>query len=713
MATIETQSKNVCHASGFKGVGGLVVKTPPPSILDVPGAREHEFKSQAIHSDCILKIAENIAPSSGNPRICIAVLDGPVDCSHPCFRGAELEVVPTWVNADTNGASAAHGTHVASIIFGQLGSAVQGIAPKCRGLIIPIFGDAPGGGVASCLQLDLARAILMAVDRGAHIINISGGQPTSSAEPDPLLADAIRTCAERNVLIVAAAGNDGCDCLHLPAAARSVLSVGAADADGNPIASSNWGNVYQTQGVIAPGEDLLGATPGGGTSRKSGTSFATAVVSGVAGLLLSLQLRGGQTLDPHEVRSALLETARQCIPEADRDHRRCLAGHIDVNEAMALIRGGRKMTSLSLAALSESTIESEMERAHQVPVSPAIQPYADSAIVPSEVTTAAPAVQGNIAGVVPSCGGDAKCNCQSKESCGCGGGAQKPALVYALGKIGVDFGTESRRDYFFQAVQPPPTPDDEPPLPSVPLDTPHLLTHLKDHPTDSQAIIWTLNLDATPVYAIQPSGAFAAAAYERLRESLQAQVGEGVEMVSVPGYVSGSIRLLSGQLVPVIVPSIRGMFDWRINALVDMLLGGTPDEGKKPTRPRRGGPAADEPGDRDLVRGRVIDFLNRIYSELRNLGITGEERALNFTATAAMRVKAVFESATHQQLDLDKIALGRSGVCRPGSECFDIDLSFFNPNNMNIASRVFRFTVDVSDVIPVEIGRTRTWTRRA
>ncbi|MFZ8528613.1 S8 family serine peptidase, partial [Staphylococcus aureus] len=77
----------------------------------------------------------------------------------------------------------------------------------------------------------------------------------------------------------AAAGNDGCECLHLPAAAQSVLSVGAVDAQGTPIASSNWGDVYAAQGIVALGERVLGAMPGGGTSEKSGTSFATPIVS--------------------------------------------------------------------------------------------------------------------------------------------------------------------------------------------------------------------------------------------------------------------------------------------------------------------------------------------------------------------------------------------------------------------------------------------------
>src|SRR5262245_13087668 len=97
--------------------------------------------SEAMHGDGFATVIAQAARTDGDPAICIAILDGPVDCTHPCFCGAELEVVPTWVNADHKGAAARHGTHVASIIFGQPGSAVRGISPRCRGLVIPVYGD--------------------------------------------------------------------------------------------------------------------------------------------------------------------------------------------------------------------------------------------------------------------------------------------------------------------------------------------------------------------------------------------------------------------------------------------------------------------------------------------------------------------------------------------------------------------------------------------
>src|SRR5690242_7998939 len=114
------------------------------------------------------------AETQGESTICIAVLDGVVDQNHPCFTGASLTRLPTLVSgeASTDGTMSAHGTHVASIIFGQPGSPVRGIAPKCRGLIVPVFADER----LKVSQLDLSRAIEQAINAGAHIINISGGQ---------------------------------------------------------------------------------------------------------------------------------------------------------------------------------------------------------------------------------------------------------------------------------------------------------------------------------------------------------------------------------------------------------------------------------------------------------------------------------------------------------------------------------------------------------
>src|SRR6478752_10272854 len=98
----------------------------------------------------------------GDPRVCVAVLDGPVNTAHPCFEGADLTRLDTLVQDPAgHGPMSLHGTHVTSLIFGQPGSPVVGLAPRSRGLLLPVFRDSLEGTVA---QLDLVRAIERAVE---------------------------------------------------------------------------------------------------------------------------------------------------------------------------------------------------------------------------------------------------------------------------------------------------------------------------------------------------------------------------------------------------------------------------------------------------------------------------------------------------------------------------------------------------------------------
>ena len=189
---------------------------------------------------------------------------------------------------------------------------MKGIVPNCKGLILPVFFDDEDSNFSPCSQLDLARAIVQATEAGAHVINISGGELNNSGEAHPLLAKAIKYCVEQNVLIVTAAGNDGCDCLHIPGALPSVLAVGGTDAQGNPLAYSNWGETYRTQGILAPAENIPGALGDSEMDWRTGTSFASAIVTGIVALLLSIQKRQGQRPEPYAVRKALLDSADGC-----------------------------------------------------------------------------------------------------------------------------------------------------------------------------------------------------------------------------------------------------------------------------------------------------------------------------------------------------------------------------------------------------------------
>ena len=78
-----------------------------------------------------------------------------------------------------------------------------------------------------------------------------------------------------------------------------------------------------------------------------------------------------------------------------------------------------------------------------------------------------------------------------------------------------------------------------------------------------------------------------------------------------------------------------------------------------------------------------------------------------------MNVVNVFESALREEMELDIIEVERSPICRPDSDCWDVKLTFFDPRRQfERARRVYRFTVDVSDVCPVTVGKVRSWSVR-
>jgi cyanobactin maturation PatA/PatG family protease len=167
--------------------------------------------------------------------------------------------------------------------------------------------------------------------------------------------------------------------------------------------------------------------------------------------------------------------------------------------------------------------------------------------------------------------------------------------------------------------------------------------------------------------------------------------------------VAGKVRLMNGQTVPVIVPEVRGMYNWTTLDLVRAVLSPPPAEGAP----------AKEKEAHDRKSEGIRSFLDRIYFELRNLGILPQERAMNFAGTNAFNIERVYEAAMKDEMELDSIAVERSPICRPDSDCWDVKLFFFFPDRqVQTVRKVYRFTVDVSDVVPVTVGPVRSWFAR-
>jgi len=654
--------------------------------------------------------------TEGDPRVCIAILDGPVDLSHPSLRGARLTALGASGTSCYGGAACLHGTHVASLVFAQHGEGpLKGVAPHCRGIVIPVFSDDPAlqGAIRPCAQSVLARAIEAAVGYGARVINISAGQPGHAGTADARLLGAVELCARRGVLIVAAAGNDGCDCLHLPAALPTVLTVGAHGADGAPTDSSNFGGAYQHQGIVAPGVSILGAAVGGQYERRTGTSFAAPLVAGLAGLLLSAKLarRGHFTAsDAREVREALLQSAAPCNLDDRRECRRLLAGRVVPLRAFDLyLKGAIDMDQMATKAPSALRADPVAPTELTETVTPAGagmrsssggcdkpsseltgKPLSDYDSEKDDESSQAGADQPRtrpkriLLGTSTRTLAPSECGCQQ------GGG-----LVYALGMLNYDFGSQARFDAIDAEM-------DVGKFATNPQDLWEFLT--KEGRANlhfASAILWTLNHEGpAPFYALRPEGAFAKETYVRLLEFFGDQINGKAERVSVPGVLDGSVTLSSGQQLPVVIPDLRALFNWKTADLITAVAG------KKP---------ATEPQKREYemkIEG-MRNFLERIYFELRNNGQTPQERALNFAGTNAFQLEAVFKREAARHAQLDEIRVEASPICRPDSDCWDVLLIFFNPQNVLAEAReAVRFTVDVSDVVPVMVGEMRTWAVR-
>ncbi len=630
-------------------------------------------------------------------------------------------IPPGSVDADP------HGTGICSLIFGR-GDPVRGLAPGCSGLVLPLFfrnsGEKHSRPVS---QLDLARAIAFGLERGVSIFNISAGQKSFTTEPEAHLEQVIQQCVERRVLIVAAAGNDGCACIHLPAGVESVLSVGALGVDGKSVVTSNWAEAYRRNGLLAPGENLPVAVPGGGVTAGSGTSFSTAVGSAVAALLLSIVHREGYRLDPLDIRQILIDTAAPCELEGDGACDRYLAGTLDAAAALAAVhRAGTSRISfvpiqpVELAAvLGDDSNQQQFARTRSgmggVVMSAVMSGTnsSDAMVVEPSVLTASACnckqqeddpkagLSPQSAGFAPSATpplapiaqDGALANGVKQQACSCGksegtctcGGSQLPQLVFALGALWFDFGTEARYDALVQQLGDP-----------VRANNPaELFAFLRQSPHFVAGITFILMQEQIPLYAIQPAGPFALQTYNAMLDALESSLDAArnrEQRVSIPGIISGSTRLLNGMAVPVVFPDLRGMYKWQSNELIAAAKAAVGDE------------VADD--------DEILNFLNRVYYELRNLGIAPQERAINFAATNAFQTRQAFAESAGRQLALDSINVVKSPICRPDSDCWDVQLQMFDPENERRASRVYRYTVDVSEVLPVTVGQVRSWAVR-
>jgi len=235
-------------------------------------------------------------PLTRGQGVLVAVIDSGVSVDHPALAG-QVRPGEDLIRAGTDGwcDESGHGTIIAGIIAGKpsASSGFSGIAPAAKILPIRVLRDQKRSFDPDDPHR-IATAIRSAVEQGAKVINLSVVTPDTSE-----LAAAVTFALSHNVVVVAAAGNEGTTQLRdqpaYPAAYPGVLAVAGVDENGDHVDTSTPGNYVD---VAAPGKAIAGPAPRGngfGEFPEGGTSFAAAYVSGVAALARSY--RPNETAD--------------------------------------------------------------------------------------------------------------------------------------------------------------------------------------------------------------------------------------------------------------------------------------------------------------------------------------------------------------------------------------------------------------------------------
>jgi subtilase family protein len=224
-------------------------------------------------------------------NVAIALIDSEIDAKNPNLDGV---IVKNFDALGGDDKPHQHGTAMAGAIASH--GKLVGIAPGAQLLAARAFDEAHDSKGTS---FAIYKSLQWAADNGARVVNMSFAGPA-----DPTLHRLLAAAADKGLVLIAAAGNAGPNSPPLyPGADPSVIAVTATDSGDAIFAMANRGSYIA---VAAPGVDILALAPGEALQLTTGTSVATAHVSGLAALLIECK----PALKPADVRAMLADTAK-------------------------------------------------------------------------------------------------------------------------------------------------------------------------------------------------------------------------------------------------------------------------------------------------------------------------------------------------------------------------------------------------------------------
>ncbi|MDO8657867.1 MAG: S8 family peptidase [Candidatus Levybacteria bacterium] len=248
----------------------------------------------------------------GNAPI-VAILDTGINENHLDLVGKFVAGSKDYTNSKSGTMDVyGHGTHVAGIVAASTNNnkGVAGVCPQCLLLNVKVLNDSGSGSYSN-----IAKGIVYAVGSRAKVINMSLGGPTKSST----LESAVNSAWNSGVVVVAAAGNSNNPSKTYPAAYVNVIAVAATDNTDHKASFSSYGAKWVD--IAAPGVYIYSTWKNATSANKpypvcdsmgtecykyaSGTSMATPMVAGIAGLVWATNPSQSQ----NSVRSHIESTA--------------------------------------------------------------------------------------------------------------------------------------------------------------------------------------------------------------------------------------------------------------------------------------------------------------------------------------------------------------------------------------------------------------------
>lgn len=238
--------------------------------------------------------------TKGSQDVIVAVVDTGVDLNHSDLKNQLISghnvVNPNAQPLDDVG----HGTHVAGVIGALVNNnlGVAGMSWYNRIMPVKVLDQSGAGSTYA-----VAQGIIWATDHGAKVINMSLGNYADAQ----FLHDAIKYAYDRDVVLIAASGNDNTERPGYPAAYPEVFAVAAADSNKAKASFSNYGDYID---VAAPGVSIASTYPNNQYAALSGTSMASPHVTALAALIRS----ANPSLKNTEVMQLMRDTAMDIGP---------------------------------------------------------------------------------------------------------------------------------------------------------------------------------------------------------------------------------------------------------------------------------------------------------------------------------------------------------------------------------------------------------------